>query len=70
MDSSVTWFGGYIAQEDVIRQEQEVQIAELRASHLTIAAEMVKHVFHIFGWLDVRDAVIASWQQRLLKRQS
>jgi len=59
----------YIAQEDVIPQEREVQVAELRASHLTLAADMEKHVFHVFGWLDVRDYVITSWQQRLLKRQ-
>jgi hypothetical protein len=69
MDPTVPWFGGYISQEDVIRQEREVQVSELRASHLTIAAEMVKHVFHVFGWLDVTDEAITYWQQRLLKRE-
>lgn len=69
MDPSVIIGHYYIAQEDVIRQEREVQVAELRASHLTLAVDMVKHVFHVFGWLDVKDEVIASWQQRLLKRQ-
>jgi hypothetical protein len=69
MDPSIAFFGGYTAQEDVIRQESELQVSELRASHLAVAAEMVKHVFHVFGWFDVKDDVIASWQQRLLKRQ-
>ena len=54
--------------EDVISQEREVQVAELRASHLSIAAGMVTHVFHVFGWLDVKDEVLAAWQQRLLKQ--
>jgi hypothetical protein len=57
----------YIAQDDVIRQEREVQVAELRASHLSLAADMVKHVFHVFGWLDVKDETITQWQQQLLK---
>jgi len=69
MDASILLWDGYIAQEDTIRQQREVQVAELRASHLTIAVDMVKHVFHVFGWLDVKDEVIASWQQRLLNRQ-
>lgn len=69
MDPSILLFDGNIAHEDVIRQEREIQVAELRASHLMVAADMVKHVFHIFGWLDVKDEMIASWQQRLLKRQ-
>jgi hypothetical protein len=71
MDPMVVFFLSdyYIAQDDVIRREREVQVAELRASHLTLAADMVKHVLHVFGWLDVTDETIAHWQQRLLKRQ-
>jgi hypothetical protein len=71
MDPMVMFFFGdyYIAQEDMIRQEREVQVAELRASHLTLAADMVKHVFHVFGWLDVKDEAITHWQQRLLKHR-
>ena len=68
MDPSVVFFGGYVAGEDIIRQERDVQVAELRASHRTIAADMVKHVFHVFGWLDVKDERITSWQERLVKR--
>jgi hypothetical protein len=67
LDGSTWLWGGHIAHEDIIRQEREVQGAELRASHLAIAAEMVKHVFHVFGWLNVHDDVITSHQQRLLK---
>lgn len=65
----VAFWEGHIAHEDVIRQEREVQLAELRASHLTIATEMVKHVLHVFDWMDVSDASIGSWQQKLIKRQ-
>ena len=31
MDPSIAFFGGYTAQEDVIRQERELQVSELRA---------------------------------------
>ena len=68
-DSMVAFWEGHVAHGDVIRQEREIQVAELRASHLTIAAEMVKHVFHVFDWMDVSDATITGWQQKLLKRQ-
>jgi hypothetical protein len=70
LDPMVPFFGGYICAEDIIQQEREVQVSELRASYLAIAAEMVKHVFHVFGWLDVKDQVMMSWQERLLKRTS
>ena len=65
----VAFWEGHISHEDVIRQEREVQIAELRASHLAIAAEMVKHVLHVFNWMDVSDAVIGDWQQKFIKRE-
>ena len=65
----VAFWEGHVAHEDVIRQEREVQVAELRASPLAIAAEMVKHVLHVFDWMDVSDAIIADWQQKLIKRQ-
>jgi hypothetical protein len=68
-DVMVAFFGGYVSQEDVISQEREVQVSELRASYLAIAAEMVKHVFHVFNWMDPQDSMIASWQQKLIKRQ-
>jgi len=65
----VPFWEGHVAHEDVIRQEREVQVAELRASQLAIAAEMVKHVLHVFDWMDVSDATIGDWQQKLIKRQ-
>jgi len=34
-----------------------------------IARETVKHVFHVFDWLDVTDGTIVHWQQKLIKRQ-
>lgn len=68
-DPMIDLFSTYIAHADVIRQEREVQVAELRASHMAIAAEMVKHVFHVFGWLNPADAMIANWQQKLIKKQ-
>ena len=65
----VPFFGGYVSNEDIIRQKRDVQVAELRASYLTIAAEMVKHVFHVVGWLDPSDGMNSGWQQKLLKRE-
>ena len=59
----------YISHEDVISQEREVQVAQLRASHIAIAADMSKYLFHVFGWLNPDDTMIANWQQQLLKRQ-
>lgn len=51
-----TWIPwSQISHDDPIGQDREVQVAELRASHLAIAAEMARHVFHVFGWLDVED---------------
>jgi len=69
LDPMVPFFGGYVSNEDIIRQKRDVQVAELRASYLTIAAEMVKHVFHVFGWLDTSDGMNSGWQQQLLKRE-
>jgi len=69
-DPLVAFWEGQVSHEDVIRQEREVQVAELRAAHLTIAVEMVKHVLHVFGWMDVTDNTIASWQQKLTKKQA
>ena len=68
-DAAVAFFDGHVASDDVIRQEREIQVAELRAKHLTIAVEMVTHVFHVFDWMDVNEGMIVSWQQRLLKKQ-
>lgn len=69
-DPMVDFFAGeYISQEEVITQEREVQVVELRASHLSIAAQMVKHVLHVFNWMDPDDSMITSWQQKLVKRE-
>jgi len=69
-DPMVDFFvGEYISEEDVISQEREVQVVELRASHLPMAVEMVKHVFHVFNWMDPDDSMVATWQQKLVKRQ-
>jgi hypothetical protein len=65
----VAFWEGHVAHEDVIRQEREVQVAELRASQLAIAAEMVKHVLDVFDWMDVSAAIIGDWQEKLIKRQ-
>lgn len=68
-DPMIAFLGGYISREDTISQERETQVVELRASYLDIAREMVKHVFHVFNWLDASDAMIVEWQQKLIKRQ-
>jgi hypothetical protein len=68
-DPMIDLWENYVAHEDVIRQKREIQVAELRASHMAVAAEMVKHLFHVFGWLDPTDAMIAHWQQKLIKKQ-
>jgi hypothetical protein len=68
-DGMVSFFDGHISREDTIFQEREIQVVELRASHLDIAREAVKHVFHVFDWLDVTDTAIVQWQQKLIKRQ-
>jgi hypothetical protein len=68
-DARVHLLPSFVAQDDVIRQKRDVQVAELRGSHLAIAAGMVKHALHVFGWMDATDAMIATWQQRLLKRE-
>jgi uncharacterized protein YnzC (UPF0291/DUF896 family) len=70
-DPNVIWFDeGHISHENTITQEWNIQVAELRASYLEVAREAVKHVFHVFDWLDVADSAILEWQQKLLKRQS
>lgn len=69
-DARVHLLPFYVAQDDVIPQERRVQVAELRASHLAIAAEMAKRVLHVFQWLDASDEMIEGLQQRLLKRES
>jgi len=68
-DPMIPFFEGHISREDTIFQEREVQVVELRASHLEIAREAVKHVFHVFDWPDVADTTIVNWQQKLIKRQ-
>ena len=68
-DSMVDFFQGGTSHEDTISQERELQVVELRASHLDVAREMVKHVFHVFDWSDPADTMIFGWQQKLLKRQ-
>jgi hypothetical protein len=64
----VPFWPGHISGEEVISQQETLQVAELKAAPLDVAARMVKHVFHVFNWLDVTDGVIARWQQKLLKR--
>jgi hypothetical protein len=68
-DPEVTWWEGNVSREGVISQAENLQVVELRASHLDVAAKMVKHVFHVFNWADVQDKVIANWQQKLLRRE-
>lgn len=65
----VHMFTQYASQEDVISQAREVQVAQLRASYLAIAAEMAKHVFNVFNWMDPDDSMVTDWQQKLIKRQ-
>jgi len=60
---------GYISHEDTISEEREILVVELRASHLDIAREVVKHFFHVFGWADPADSMIVDWQQKLIKHQ-
>jgi hypothetical protein len=64
----VPFWPGHISSEEVISQQETLQVAELKAAPLDVAARVVKHVSHVFNWLDVTDGVIASWQQKLLKR--
>jgi len=52
----------------VIPQAEDIKVVELQASNLEHAARMVKHVFHVFDWPDVKDELIAGWQQKLLKK--
>jgi len=59
-DPMIDLWEDYVAHEDVIGQEREIQVAELRASHMAVAADMVKHLFHVFGWLNPTDAMIAN----------
>jgi len=68
-DPMIAFPDGYVAHDDVIEQQREIQVAELRASHMDIAAAMVKHLFHVFGWLNLTDAMIAKWQVKLIKKQ-
>lgn len=68
-DPMIRFNEGHTSHEDTISQEREVQVVELRASHLDIAREFVKHVFHVFDWPDVTDTMIAGWQNKLIKRQ-
>jgi hypothetical protein len=67
-DPMIPWFEGHISREGAITQEREIQVVELRTSHLDIARETVKHIFHIFDWLDVPDSTIVHWQQKLIKQ--
>jgi hypothetical protein len=64
----VDLFDSYVSREDTITQEWEVQVAELRASHIDIAREAVKYVFHVFNWSDVTDGTIVHSQNKLIKR--
>lgn len=69
LDPMIAWWGGYVSTEDVISQEVSIRVAELRASNLEIAAKLVRHVFHVFNWLDVAEGVIEQWQQKLLQKK-
>ncbi len=68
-DPMIGWWPGNVSREDVISQGEDVRVVELQASYLDIAARMVKHVFHVFHWSDVKDEVITTWQQKLLRRE-
>lgn len=59
----------YISKENAVVIEEDIRFVDLQASFQDIAGRMVKHVFHVFNWLDVREDVIAQWQDRLLKRK-
>lgn len=59
----------YVSKEDTVVIEEDIRFVELHASFQDIAGRMVKHVFHVFNWLDVGDDVITQWQERLLKRK-
>ncbi len=68
-DSNADLWDWYVSKEDVIALEEDIKVAELQASFQEIALRMVKHVFHVFNWLDVRDDILAQWQEKLLKRK-
>jgi len=58
----------YESQEDVISFQRDYTVEELRASSSEIAGTIVKHIFHVFNWLNITDEAIAHWQHKLLSR--
>lgn len=68
-DPAVTLGPWYIATENPILIQEDVQLVELKASYKEIANRIVKQIFTIFNWDDADPAMIDSWQTKLIERR-
>jgi schlafen family protein len=59
----------YIAKEQSIFIQEDIQVVDLRASYKEIANRIVKQIFTIFNWDDADPTMIDKWQTKLLERK-
>lgn len=68
-DRSVSFWGPYICKESHVILDGMFKGVELKASHREVAAKWAKHIFHVFNWERISDAVINDWQMKLIERK-
>ncbi|TKJ32168.1 hypothetical protein CEE39_06225 [bacterium (candidate division B38) B3_B38] len=62
-------YNQYIAREPSIAIEKDIKVVDLRASYKEIANSIIKHIFSVFNWDDIKEPFIDQWQTRLIKRK-
>jgi hypothetical protein len=68
-DPSVPLGPWYIAKENSVLIQEDIQVVELKAAYKEIANRIVKQVFAIFNWDDASEGMIDQWQTKLIERR-
>jgi len=60
---------GFVAQENPIFIQEDIQVVELKAAYKEIATNIIKQIFAIFNWEDADPVMIENWQTKLIERK-
>jgi hypothetical protein len=62
-------FDNYVCSEDEIEVTGEYAVSQLRASPEDVARPIIRRVFEIFQWTNIKDDLIQQYQRRLIERR-
>ena len=68
-DPWVDLFDDYFSGVDTFRWKETISVPKLTSAYKEIAMEVILKLFHIFNLEDMTSETVASWQDKLLKKQ-